>query len=132
MFPKIGQGIAALQFVYLHCEIEMKEAGYAPVCDDRLFDEVLKRNFAFVNGLPGNGAKLMGQGMGIGARGLGKNQKLDAIKNQRCKLAWMKTTPDCQKRAAAAAAAGRRRRSSGFSQPMSLGFGKNFRPFVPT
>ena len=54
MFPKVGRGIADLQFVYLHCEIEMREAGYAPVCDQRKFDASLRNNFGFANKLPGN------------------------------------------------------------------------------
>jgi hypothetical protein len=127
MFPKIGRGIADLQFVYLHCEIEMKQTGYAPVCDDKLFDQVIKRNFAFANKFPGAGKGLMG-GSGIGQRSFGgqqSNEKLEAIREKQCKLAWMKKTPGCLQRAAAAeaAAAGRRRRSIGVSQPVSVGFG---------
>ena len=38
-------GIADLQFVYLHCEIELMNIGFAPTCDDKLFDSALRRNF---------------------------------------------------------------------------------------
>lgn len=139
MFPKIGRGIADLQFVYLHCEIEMRETGYAPICDDRLFDEVLKRNFAFANRLPGAGAGLLGDSPGIGARGLGmggmKNPKYDAIWEQRCKLAWMRADETCMarkaKKAAEAMSMSRKRRSSGASQPISLGFGNNLNVECP-
>jgi len=104
----------------------MKPAGYAPVCDDKLFDQVIKRNFAFANKFPGAGKGLMGGGTGIGARNFGGavgNEKLDAITERQCKLAWMKKTPRCVARAAQDAA-GRRRRSVGVSQPVSVGFGK--------
>ena len=43
------------QFVYLHCEIEIKPLGFAPKCDDTLFEQVLRRNFASINGANGNG-----------------------------------------------------------------------------
>merc|ERR1712048_933885 len=32
MFPKINVGIAELQFVYLHCELELKPIGTKPSC----------------------------------------------------------------------------------------------------
>jgi len=67
-----------------------------------------------------------GQEEGIGARAFGgpnmgqmSNEKLDAIKDQQCKLAWMKNTPDCIKRAQEKA--GRRKRSVG--EAMNVGFG---------
>ena len=44
MFPKIGRGIADLQFVYLHCEIELMPLGFAPTCDDTAFGKALKNN----------------------------------------------------------------------------------------
>jgi hypothetical protein len=121
MFPKIGRGIADLQFVYLHCEIEMKQQGYAPLCDDKLFDQVIKRNFAFANKFPGAGKGLLG-GNGIGQRSFGGmgNEKLDAITERQCKLAWMRKTPRCLARAAQQEA-GRKRRAA--SLPVSVGFG---------
>ena len=44
MFPKIGRGIADLQFVYLHCEIELMPLGFAPTCDDTAFGKAIKNN----------------------------------------------------------------------------------------
>ena len=44
MFPKIGRGIADLQFVYLHCEIELMPKGFAPTCDDSAFGRAIKTN----------------------------------------------------------------------------------------
>merc|ERR1711981_466134 len=32
MFPKINVGIAELQFVYLHCEIDLMPVGHRPQC----------------------------------------------------------------------------------------------------
>lgn len=133
MFPKVGRGIADLQFVYLHCEIEMREAGYAPVCDQRKFDASLRNNFGFANKLPGQGlgynnnGKMGAGGQGIGARAgtLSKpgtngmtDEKYDAIMAQRCRLPWLKDTPQC-------VGMTRRRRSASVvaNFGMSLGFG---------
>merc|ERR1712226_1697308 len=45
MFPKINVGIAELQFVYLHCEMELKEVGHRPQCF-RQNDAMKQRNQA--------------------------------------------------------------------------------------
>jgi len=99
MFPKLGRGIADLQFVYLHCEIELMSQGFAPTCDDRLFDQALKRNF---NSGPVAG---IGQRAGMRPGGMNTGKKM-------CDLPWMKNAAVCQTR---------RRRS--VQSNMSLGFG---------
>ena len=123
MFPKIGRGIADLQFVYLHCEIEMKEAGYVPVCDDNLYSRALKSNQKLLMGLPGKGHGFLKgtAGANIGARNLGPNSnaKLEHILDQQCKLAWMANTEKCLNRARSRAG-----RSVGNVKKMSVGFGK--------
>lgn len=122
MFPKIGRGIADLQFVYLHCEIEMKEAGYVPVCDDNLYSRALKSNQKLLMGMPGKGHGFLkgSQGANIGARNLGPNSnaKLEHILDQQCKLAWMANTEKCLNRARSRAG-----RSVGNVKKMSVGFG---------
>jgi hypothetical protein len=101
MFPKLGRGIADLQFVYLHCEIELMSKGFAPTCDDRLFDQALKRNF--------NSGPVAGIGQRAGMRPGGVQGK------KMCDLPWMKNSNIC-------ADQGRKRRS--VQSNMSLGFGK--------
>jgi hypothetical protein len=100
MFPKLGRGIADLQFVYLHCEIELMSKGFAPTCDDRLFDQALKRNF--------NSGPVAGIGQRAGMRPGGVQGK------KMCDLPWMKNSNIC-------ADQGRKRRS--VQSNMSLGFG---------
>ena len=103
MFPKVGRGIADLQFVYLHCEIELMNIGFAPTCDDKLFDSALRRNF--------NSAGPMA---GIGARGGGAGMQGGKPKEEICKLPWMKSAKMCQNT---------RKRRSVSANPMSVGFG---------
>lgn len=100
MFPKLGRGIADLQFVYLHCEIELMSKGFAPTCDDRLFDQALKRNF--------NSGPMAGIGQRAGMRPGGVQGK------GMCDLPWMKNSAKCANQ-------GRKRRS--VQNNMSLGFG---------
>lgn len=113
MFPKIGRGIADLQFVYLHCEIELQDIGFAPTCDDRLFDQALMRNY---------NKNRIGAGSGLGGglvagRALGKPgagaKTGDGNPASLCSLPWMKNAPMCQRR---------RRRAAAFAN-MSVGFG---------
>ena len=108
MFPKIGRGIADLQFVYLHCEIELKEMGFAPSCTDGLFRKALNKNMAAGRGPLGNFARSQGFGGGEGGQ-------LSA-KEEMCSLPWMKNAKICATRR-------RRAASSPTSINMSLGFG---------
>jgi len=109
MFPKIGRGIADLQFVYLHCEIELMPLGFAPTCDDSAFGRAIKTN---INAAKGIGARAFGGrggGFGGGASG-GVNPK-----DEMCSLPWMKNAKICQE--------GARRRRRSVSAGMSVGFG---------
>merc|ERR1711892_1403446 len=66
MFPKIGRGIADLQFVYLHCEIDLMPKGFAA------------RAFGGRGGFGGGAAA-------------GANPK-----DEMCSLPWMKNAKICQ------------------------------------
>jgi len=133
MFPKIGiQGRVDLQFVYLHCEIEIKPLGFAPKCDDTLFEQVLRRNFASINGANGNGPfsnkfgprfqdqapagseLIAGRSMGGGSQ----QSRTDAIWDINCKIPLFKSAPQCVQRA------NRNRRSAASAAGnMAVGFG---------
>jgi len=104
MFPKIGRGIADLQFVYLHCEIELMPLGFAPTCDDTAFGKALKNNLNANKGIMGRNLAFPG---GFGGGNNGPNPK-DAM----CSLPWMEKAKICQSR---------RRRA--VSSGMSVGFG---------
>jgi hypothetical protein len=103
MFPKIGRGIADLQFVYLHCEIELMPKGFAPTCDDSAFGRAIKTNINAGRGIQG---RSFGGGFGGGAGGANP-------KDEMCSLPWMKNAKICVN--------ARRRRS--VSANMSVGFG---------
>jgi len=132
MFPKIGiQGRVDLQFVYLHCEIEIKPLGFAPKCDDTLFEQVLRRNFASINGAAGNGPFLnqfgpnfqdqapAGSELIAGRSNGGSEQsRTDAIWDINCQIPLFKTAPQCIQRA------NRNRRSAASAAGnMAVGFG---------
>jgi len=104
MFPKIGRGIADLQFVYLHCEIELMPKGFAPTCDDSAFGRAIKTNINAGRGIQG---RSFGGGFG-GGNGGGANPR-----DEMCSLPWMKNAKICINN--------RRRRS--VSANMSVGFG---------
>lgn len=105
MFPKIGRGIADLQFVYLHCEIELMPKGFAPTCDDSAFGRAIKTNINAGRGIQG---RSFGGGFGGGRGGEGANPR-----DEMCSLPWMKNAKICINN--------RRRRS--VSSNMSVGFG---------
>jgi hypothetical protein len=69
MFPKINVGIAELQFVYLHCELELKPIGTKPSCF-RQNDQSLRQGGRSENSRPNDRFK---QGIN-GRSGLGGRQ----------------------------------------------------------
>ena len=101
--------------------------GFAPTCDDKLFDSALRRNFNAgklpifrINPYKGWGQVITdhdsaGPMAGIGARGGGAGMQGGKPKEEICKLPWMKSAKMCQNT---------RRRRSVSANPMSVGFGK--------
>ena len=111
MFPKIGRGIADLQFVYLHCEIELMPVGFAPTCDDSAFGRAIRTNI----NKPAVG--VIGRSFGGGFGGTGNNGPIKGDpRAEMCALPWMKNANICKDQLQ------RRRRRSVVSN-MSVGFG---------
>ncbi|CAG5081921.1 Oidioi.mRNA.OKI2018_I69.PAR.g9993.t1.cds [Oikopleura dioica] len=121
MFPKIGiQGRVDLQFVYLHCEIEFKPAGFKPNCENSMFEQVLRQNFDTLNGpAPQKLLRKFGPRFNQDSTIDGESRQ-DAVWKINCQVPLFKNAPRCLKQQEEAK---NRQRRSLRRTNMAVGFG---------